>query len=50
MSAYLPAVPLGLHARGVETPVGERDLDEVGGSKKCSQYNLAPVIIFKYKL
>ena len=44
MSAYLPAV-LGLHVQGVETPVGERDLDEVGGSKKCSRYNLAPVII-----
>lgn len=30
--AYLPAV-LGLHVRGVETPVGENVLDEDGGSK-----------------
>lgn len=39
--AYLPAV-LGLHVRGVETPVGEKVLDEDGGSKKYGRYNLAP--------
>ena len=38
---YLPAV-LGLRARGVETPAGEKDLDEDEGSEKCSWYNLAP--------
>ena len=38
--AYLPAV-LGLNVRGVQTPVGEKDLDEDEGSKKSSRYNLA---------